>query len=165
MKNRKRGHRYSSVVVATTEGGSDSGNDSDEDAIVARGTHSVAVPLQRLRRKTGTKGSDDSGNDDDDDFNDDDDDDGDGGDEESGLEDDDRLNRQLDFEVAEILKLNESLDTRSRQSKYCLGRCFCGTKNARVMSVWFFTFLIFGVVEIVGSLKVGWLVRRWGSNK
>ena len=68
------------------------------------------------------------------------------------LADEETLNRQLDREIEEILKLNTTLNAQERRN-WC-SRCFCGTRNARTISVWFFTFLIFGVVETIGSIKV-----------
>jgi hypothetical protein len=70
------------------------------------------------------------------------------------LVDDERLNERLDQEVDAMMRMNEELGMQSRGSRYCLVRCFCGTRTARVISVWFFTFLIFGFVEIVGAVKV-----------
>ncbi len=96
--------------------------------------------------------NDDDGNDDDDDEEEDEEEDGNLS--EVTLEDEERLTRQLEFEVAEIARLNASLDSKSRQSPYFLLRCLCGTRSARTISVWFFTFLIFGVVEVMGAVKV-----------
>ena len=82
----------------------------------------------------------------------DDDDDEDFSDLGESLADEEKLNRQLDLEIEEILKLNTTLNAQERRN-WCT-RCFCGTRNARIISVWFFTFLIFGVVETIGSIKV-----------
>eukprot|EP00750_Incisomonas_marina_P014492 INCI17673.7.p1 GENE.INCI17673.7~~INCI17673.7.p1 ORF type:complete len:329 (+),score=65.00 INCI17673.7:423-1409(+) len=130
MQNRKRGYQH--VATAVTDGARE---DSDEEASLARDDKPARASLSRVSSTAAESGSD---------FEDD---------EESGLEDDERLNKQLDLEMAELEKLSAALDSSRRHSPYCLARCFCGTRNSRTISVWFFTFLIFGVVEIVGSIK------------
>lgn len=80
-----------------------------------------------------------------------DDDDFDG---DTDLIDDETLNSQLDIELEGITSLNHALGAEQGQRGHCLVRCFCGTRNSRVISVWFFTFLIFGIIEIIGALKV-----------
>jgi len=130
MKNRKAG--YAAVSVGVTGTIVDSSDDEPNDDLKNEGTQ---IALMKKHDLTVADEEIDS----------------DGG---SSLEDDERLNSQLELEIAEITKLNAVLNDERNQSSYCLFRCFCGTKNSRIISVWFFTFLIFGVIEIVGSLKV-----------
>ena len=140
MQNRKRGYQH--VATAVTDGARE---DSDEEASLARDDKPARASLSRVSSTAAESGSD---------FEDD---------EESGLEDDERLNKQLDLEMAELEKLSAALDSSRRHSPYCLARCFCGTRNSRTISVWFFTFLIFGVVEIVGSIKVR--LSAWWAHR
>ena len=138
MQKRKKG--YTSVAIATTTAvvdsdGSDSSSDTDGSDVDASTRIQTGPANVTLNLNSSSN-----------DFADEDSD--------SGLDDDEELNEQLEYEVGKIIKMNDQLDTKQRQSRWCLVRCFCGTKNSRTISVWFFTFLIFGVVEIVGSIKV-----------